>query len=116
MANKARAEFGGILLIACGVPQGSLSTVLGRLEQTAPATPITVLAYPAQAEELADAGISTGDIWWLSRSGPQGFLALIRRISWHRFDIVYHPRSEGLGWLKYFIWPQPLWHRGKSFS
>jgi hypothetical protein len=127
--GNPRAEFGGILLIACGAPPGSLAAAVEKLHQgnatslatslsasLATSTCLKVLAYPAQAGELADCGIAAADIWWLSRPGPKGFLALIRRISWYRFARVYQPWSQELGWLKFFIWPRPSWHQVETFS
>jgi hypothetical protein len=38
-------------------------------------------------------------------------MALMRRISWRRFDGVVQPMAQPY-WLKYLVWPRPPWRQG----
>ncbi|HCQ82095.1 MAG TPA: hypothetical protein DIT66_04660 [Rhodobiaceae bacterium] len=96
-------EPGGYLLVGLGAPVGAVrAEILRRRDQDAS---LTVLIEPAQTGEVADAD----DAWVFTRLGPVGFVALIRRISWRRFDRVYQFRDCGFSWLKYCVWPRPPW-------
>jgi hypothetical protein len=44
-----------------------------------------------------------------TRLGPIGFFALIRRISWRRFERVDQFTTSSFSWLKYCVWPRPPW-------
>ena len=92
---------------------------------------LSILIMPAQQEALtaASAAIAADalDEIWVMPQGVRGFLALIRRISWRRFEAVYQPcitgatgaaggtqarlRLVGLV-LFYLTRPRPTWYRG----
>ncbi len=96
------SEPGGRLLIGLGAPSRALANAIGRHRG---AVSLTVLISPAQQDEAAGAD----EIWVFTRLGPIGFLALIRRISWRRFERVDQFRTGAFGWLKYCVWPRPPW-------
>ena len=96
------SEPGGCLLIGLGAPSGALANAIGRHRDDAS---LTVLISPGQQDEATGAD----EIWVFTRLGPIGFLALIRRISWRRFERVDQFRVRAFVWLKYCVWPRPPW-------
>ena len=96
------SEPGGRLLVGLGAPGGALANAIGRHRDDAS---LTVLISPGQQDEATGAD----EIWVFTRLGPIGFLALIRRISWRRFERVDQFRTGACGWLKYCVWPRPPW-------
>ena len=96
------SEPGGRLLVGLGAPGGALANAIGRHRDD---VSLTVLISPAQQDEATGAD----EIWVFTRLGPIGFLALIRRISWRRFERVDQFRTGAFGWLKYCVWPRPPW-------
>ena len=96
------SEPGGRLLVGLGAPGGALANAIGRHRDDAS---LTVLISPSQQDEATGAD----EIWVFTRLGPIGFLALIRRISWRRFERVDQFRTGACGWLKYCVWPRPPW-------
>ena len=75
------SEPGGRLLVGLGAPGGALANAIGRHRDD---VSLTVLISPGQQDEATGAD----EIWVFTRLGPIGFLALIRRISWRRFERV----------------------------
>lgn len=109
---KRAVKEGGVLLIGCGAPEGALADAIDAQLKAHPNVTLTVLILPTQKAESTDAD----EVWVLARYGFQGMLALIRRISWRRFDLVCQPWISGKGavpWLKFFILPRPAWHYDK---
>ena len=51
------------------------------------------------------------EVWIYAPLGLRGFMALMRRISWRRFDGVVQPMAQPY-WLKYLVWPRPPWRQG----
>ena len=96
------SEPGGRLLVGLGAPGGALANTIGRHRGD---VSLTVLISPGQQDEATGAD----EIWVFTRLGPIGFLALIRRISWRRFERVDQIRTGAFGWLKYCVWPRPPW-------
>ena len=96
------SEPGGRLLVGLGAPGGALANAIGRRRDD---VSLTVLISPGQQDEATGAD----EIWVFTRLGPIGFLALIRRISWRRFERVDQFRTGAFGWLKYCVWPRPPW-------
>ena len=96
------SEPGGRLLVGLGAPGGALANAIARHRDD---VSLTVLISPAQQDEATGAD----EIWVFTRLGPIGFLALIRRISWRRFERVDQFRTGEFGWLKYCVWPRPPW-------
>ena len=96
------SEPGGRLLVGLGAPGGALANAIGRRRDD---VSLTVLISPVQQDEATGAD----EIWVFTRLGPIGFLALIRRISWRRFERVDQFRTGEFGWLKYCVWPRPPW-------
>ena len=96
------SEPGGRLLVGLGAPRGALAEAIGLHGDD---VSLTVLISPAQQNEAYKAD----EIWVFTRLGPIGFLALIRRISWRRFERVDQLRTGSFGWLKYCVWPRPPW-------
>ena len=96
------SEPGGCLLVGLGASGGALANAIGRRRDD---VSLTVLISPAQQDEATGAD----EIWVFTRLGPIGFLALIRRISWRRFERVDQFRTGAFGWLKYSVWPRPPW-------
>ena len=96
------SEPGGCLLVGLGAPGGALANAIGRHRDD---MSLTVLIGPSQQDEATGAD----EIWVFTRLGPIGFLALIRRISWRRFERVDQFRTGAFGWLKYCVWPRPPW-------
>ncbi len=103
MSARAVREPGGVLLIASGMRDEDLASQLAVLYPEV--ISLTVLASPEQVRivTLAD------ELWVYGPLGLRGFLALIRRISWRHFEIVYQPMPHALPWLRFFIWPCPPW-------
>lgn len=99
-------EPGGILLVALGMSAQEIEEAIAALYPIS--SSLTVLA--AQHNDVLR---KADEVWVYAPLGLRGFLALIRRISWRRFDGVYQPRKTPL-WLKYLIWPRPLWHYALS--
>ena len=96
------SEPGGRLLVGLGAPGGAVAHTICRHRDD---MSLTVLISPAQQDEA----IGADEIWVFTRLGPIGFLALIRRISWRRFERVDQFRTGAFGWLKYCVWPRPQW-------
>ena len=96
------SEPGGRLLVGLGAPGGALANAIGCHRDD---VSLTVLISPGQQDEATGAD----EIWVFTRLGPIGFLALIRRISWRRFERVDQFRTGAFGWLKYCVWPRPPW-------
>ena len=96
------SEPGGHLLVGLGAPQGALAEAIRKRRAD---TSLTVLINPAQQDEAT----SADEIWVCARLGPVGFFALVRRISWRRFERVEQFTTGSFGWLKYCVWPRPPW-------
>ena len=96
------SEPGGRLLVGLGAARGALAEAIVRHRDD---VSLTVLISPAQQDEAHEAD----EVWVFTRLGPIGFLALIRRISWRRFERVEQLRTGSFGWLKYCVWPRPPW-------
>ena len=96
------SEPGGRLLVGLGAPRGSVAeAILARRTDVS----LTVLISPAQQDEA----VGADEIWVCARLGPIGFFALIRRISWRRFERVDQFTTGSISWLKYCVWPRPPW-------
>ena len=94
-------EPGGILLVALGMAEADIEAAVETLYPTA--SSLTILAtHESAATAKAD------ELWVYAPLGLRGFLALIRRISWRHFDAVHQPHGAP-HWLKYLVWPRPLW-------
>jgi hypothetical protein len=97
-------------VILLDLPDTEIDATLGRFLDNADINSVTVLALPRQKNhlDLAD------EVWWLERLGPLGLIAMLRRISWRRFDAVYQPietaSRNGYSWLRLFVLPRPKWH------
>lgn len=100
--KRSVKEPGGVLLVALGMAEADIEAAIEVLYPTA--SSLTILAAHDNAA-LAKAD----EVWVYAPLGLRGFLALIRRISWRHFDAVYQPHSKP-HWLKYLVWPRPLWH------
>ena len=90
------------MLVGLEAPGGALAEAIRHRRDD---VSLTVLISPAQRDEA----VGADEIWVCARLGPIGFLALIRRISWRRFERVEQFRTGSFGWLKYFVWPRPPW-------
>ena len=96
------SEPGGRLLVGLGARRGSVAeAILARRTDVS----LTVLISPAQQDEA----VGADEIWVCARLGPIGFFALIRRISWRRFERVDQFTTSSFSWLKYCVWPRPPW-------
>lgn len=95
-------EPGGALLVALGLSEAELVDAIARLYFTA--SSLTVLA---DSENQA-AAHQADEVWVYAPLGLRGFMALIRRISWRRFEAVYQPKPQPR-WLKFLVWPRPFW-------
>jgi hypothetical protein len=95
-------EKGGELLIIAGCPDQSWQTLFAGQNRF-----LTVLVRSDQQKYFSD--LPSVELWSVSRLGLRGFLALIRRISWRRFDRVVDPWPESFGFLRYWVWPRPNW-------
>ncbi len=102
-AKRKIREPGGILLIGCGAPEACLRVAIEA--QYDKSDSLTVLILPHQSAEA----VRADEIWYWQRLGFKGFLALIRRISWRRFDKIINPFPPHYGFLRFFIWPRPVW-------
>lgn len=110
VGRRIPQEPGGVLVILLDLPDTEIDATLGRFLDNADINSLTVLALPRQKNHLALAD----EVWWLERLGPLGLIALLRRISWRRFDAVYQPfetaSRNGYSWLRLFVLPRPKWH------
>lgn len=98
-------ERGGTLLVLVGCPDHEweqVEALLSRRTQN-----ITVLARADQQKTIMR--YPSVECWVIDRLGLRGFLALIRRISWRRFDRVIDPWPQAFGFLRYWVWPRPHW-------
>ncbi len=96
-------EPGGVLLIGFGMSGKDLSKAI---EQLYPhAVSLTVLTD----SETQKAAAAADELWIYAPLGLRGFIALMRRISWRRFDAVYQPSGKPF-WFKYLVWPRPDWY------
>ncbi|MCH1542842.1 MAG: hypothetical protein L7U45_07315 [Alphaproteobacteria bacterium] len=98
-------EPGGALLIGLGMSAEALAEAIEMLYPEAGS--LTVLADEANHSGAARAD----EVWVYAPLGLRGFMALMRRISWRRFDGVVQPHAQPR-WLKYLVWPRPPWQQG----
>lgn len=106
-ARRAVKEPGGLLLIGLGLSQDELRDMIARLYPQSSSLTVLVAGHAVNAAAQAD------EIWVYAPLGLRGFMALIRRISWRRFEAVYQPAEKPV-WLKYLVWPRPLWRQNMS--
>ena len=103
-------EPGGVLVILLDLPDAEIEATLTRFLDDANINSVTVLALPRQKNHVALAD----EVWWLERLGLLGLIAMLRRISWRRFEAVYQPHQaasrSGYSWLRFFVLPRPIWH------
>jgi len=98
------------LVILLDLPDTEIESTIIRFMDDTNINFVTVLALLRQKNYavLAD------EVWWLDRLGPFGLIAMLRRISWRRFEAVYQPHQaankNGYSWLKFFVLPRPMWH------
>ena len=104
-AKRPIKEPGGVLLIGLGMSASALSEAIEMLYPQAAS--LTVLADEANRRSAAAAD----EVWIYGPLGLRGFMALMRRISWRRFDGVVQPMEQPY-WLKYLVWPRPPWRQG----
>ena len=97
-------EPGGVLLIGLGMSAAALAEAIEALYPDA--VSLTVLADEANRKIAA----SADEVWIYAPLGLRGFMALMRRISWRRFEVVVQPQSTP-HWLKYLVWPRPRWQQ-----
>lgn len=102
-ARRPVREPGGVLLIGCGLTAEDLVAAAQALYPAAGSLSILVASDQQNLPFPAD------EVWVFDRLGLRGFLALMRRISWRRFDLVVHPPAAHHGWLRWLIWPRPRW-------
>lgn len=95
-------EPGGALLIGLGLSADALRAAIQTLYPHY--SSLTVLIDPDNRAAAQEAD----EIWVYAPLGLRGFMALMRRISWRRFDIVVQPHKRP-HWLKYLVWPRPPW-------
>ena len=96
-------EPGGFLLIGLGMDRADLEKAIACLIPLSSSLTVLVDGPAAHAARAAD------EIWVYGPLGLRGFMALMRRISWRRFEAVYQPRPAPK-WLKFLVWPRPDWH------
>ena len=99
--KRAVVEPGGVLLIAMGLSARKLAAFSAHYYPQAPSS-LTILI---EADQQGMAFQS--DEIWVFGAGIGNFLALIRRISWRRFDLIICPHAAKNGWLWHFVWPRP---------
>lgn len=108
-ARYVPQEPGGILLILLDLSDLEIKATLSRFAEDTEIKSVTVLAHPRQKNHL----LQVNEVWWLDRLGPLGLIAMLRRISWRRFEAVYQPRQaggkSGYAWIKFFVLPRPKW-------
>lgn len=103
--KRAIKEPGGVLLIGLGMSAEALAAAIKTLYPDA--VSLTVLADEANRTIAGRAD----EVWIYAPLGLRGFMALMRRISWRRFDRVVQPEAQPR-WLKYLVWPRPPWQQG----
>lgn len=104
--SRAIIEPGGALLIGVGLSDEALVAWADTLY--AHVGSLTVLIGSTQQ----GLGLAADEKWVYGPLGLRGALALIRRVSWRHFDLVYQPSGSCLPHLRHFIWPRPQWQRG----
>ena len=95
------SEPGGRLLVGLGAPGGALAEAVGRHRDMPRSRFSSAPPSKARQPERMKYGCSRGLAHRL--------FALIRRISWRRFERVDQFRTGAFGWLKYCVWPRPPW-------
>jgi hypothetical protein len=100
-------EPGGALLIGLGLSDDALHAAIQTLYPQVSSLTVLADGDNHQAAQQAD------ELWVYAPLGLRGFMALIRRISWRHFDAVYQPQAQPR-WLKYMVWPRPLWRHAVS--
>ena len=90
------------MLIGLGMSAAALAEAIETLYPDA--VSLTVLADEANRKIAARAD----EVWIYAPLGLRGFMALMRRISWRRFEAVVQPQPTP-SWLKYLVWPRPNW-------
>ena len=106
MTGKAKRQVkepGGILLIGVGMALADLDNALAQIYDKV--SSVTVLVDVAQQKHK----LKADEVWVYGALGLRGAMALIRRMSWRRFDTVYQPQKQYLPYLRFFIWPRPPW-------
>ena len=99
---------GAVLLVLAGAPSGAdISGII--LKVQAHKGPVAVLIRQDQA---ANAQMAQNQ-FFCERLGLLGFIALIRRLSWYRFKIVWDPWPRDYRWLRLWVWPRPKWLLGE---
>ncbi len=98
-------EPGGVLVLLLDLPDTEIESTITRFLDDANINSVTVLALPRQKNHVALAD----EVWWLERLGPFGLIAMLRRISWRRFEAVYQPHQaanrSGYSWLRFSFCP-----------
>ena len=102
LGKRPIKEPGGALLIGLGMSAEALAEAIEALYPDA--VSLTVLADEANRKIAARAD----EVWIYAPLGLRGFMALMRRISWRRFEAVVQPQPTP-SWLKYLVWPRPNW-------
>lgn len=103
-------EPGGVLLVALGLSAAELRLAIDALYPEAAS--LTILVDEENAALVKTETLRADEIWVYAPLGVRGFMALLRRIAWRRFDAVYQPRAQPR-WLKYLVRPRPPWHLTK---
>lgn len=105
MKRRVVCEPGGVLIIGCGLVAGELADKTQHFYDQAASLTVLIDAAQQKSSFMAD------EVWCLDRLGLRGFFALIRRISWRRFDVIIDVSPQGMKWLTRLIWPRPSIYR-----
>lgn len=100
-------EPGGILLVGLGMDEAALRAAVTALYPDAGSLTVLADGDNCRAAQNAD------ELWVYAPLGLRGFIALMRRISWRRFDAVYQPHARPR-WLKFLVRPRPVWRKDVS--
>ncbi len=103
MRRRPIVEWGGVLLIGRGLSQVELAAYSRQLYASSRSLSVLIDAEQQKMTFQAD------EVWVFDALGLRGFLALIRRMSWRGFAYIYCPPTATGHWLRFFVWPRPLW-------
>jgi len=99
---------GAVLLVLAGAPHhADIEGLIHRVQ--AIRGPVAVLIRNDQA----GAATAAHDQFYCERLGLLGFIALIRRMSWYRFKMVWDPWPDAYRWMRLWVWPRPRWLLGR---